>query len=487
MRKFTLILVALLVGGSVYAKQTVVYKGETATQSWNNNCIVDKEGFAAVSAGDVLYVKWELDTEYANSKDEDYYQLTVQYGDWSAKIVDSYDAKRVQCFAYTLTSDDVTKIKSEGLALSGRNIKVTDVEFSDAATKSEIEYWGTDSWTTAPTTNIVLPDGWGSVSLNHEGLKDCNIGDIIKIEFTPETVDADWKAQLKVCLNPGEGDWTDIIADNVAYKTSLSLVINESNLASITTGDIRLNGNNVTITSVALETAAACYRLSAYNSNVDITKLPTTTPVNVELYRKYDWNTTLCLPFDVDNVNTAFGHSAKAYEFKEYNGGLVFTEREHIEAGKPYFMTFDMSGVDEADKTMSITFDDVTINTTLTNSAESDGLTFKGNYTVGMDMAGKYGVACVEKTTDNWVWAFYKGGTGSTLNAFSAYFDGSIPGSGAQLGIILEDDETTGINNIEEQGARSKEQEATYNLAGQKVSDSYKGIVIKNGKKVIVK
>ena len=44
--------------------------------------------------------------------------------------------------------------------------------------------------------------------------------------------------------------------------------------------------------------------------------------------------------------------------------------------------------------------------------------------------------------------------------------------------IMIKGKTATGINYIEEQGARSKEQEGTYNLAGQKVGKEYKGIVI---------
>jgi hypothetical protein len=77
-----------------------------------------------------------------------------------------------------------------------------------------------------------------------------------------------------------------------------------------------------------------------------------------------------------------------------------------------------------------------------------------------------------------------------TLAAGKAYLQiptADMPSNGSKLTIIFDDDETTEINNIEEQGARNKEHEGTYNLAGQKVSESYKGIVIVNGKKYIRK
>jgi len=41
---------------------------------------------------------------------------------------------------------------------------------------------------------------------------------------------------------------------------------------------------------------------------------------------------------------------------------------------------------------------------------------------------------------------------------------------------------STGISSIE---ATSAQNGKTYNLAGQQVSDSYKGLVIKNGKKYV--
>jgi len=43
---------------------------------------------------------------------------------------------------------------------------------------------------------------------------------------------------------------------------------------------------------------------------------------------------------------------------------------------------------------------------------------------------------------------------------------------------------TSGIISV---SVEAKDNAPAYNLAGQKVSDSFKGIVIKNGKKVVVK
>ncbi len=375
-------------------------------------------------------------------------------------------------FSVEVTETIKENIQTAGLYLQGSGT-VTRMYYGTEESTAKTLYTNSDGYQ--------IESGWSNSfdAFNDYDFTTAEIGDVLTftVECTAES--GDWHP-----LVVRSTDDTNVYNQyNTVGQTTLSVTIDASLLALLR-GNSYITGDQFKLKGISYSHCDNVYVLNTKSDYITMSLLPNT--ADIMLCRKYDWNTTLCLPFDVDNVNTAFGHSAKAYEFKEYNAGLVFTEREHIEAGKPYFMTFDMTGVDDADKTMSITFDDVTIRTTLTNSAESGGLTFKGNYTVGMDMAGKYGVACVEKTPGNWVWAFYKGGTGSTLNAFSAYFDGSIPGS-AQLGIILEDDETTSINNIEEQGTRSKEQEGMYNLAGQKVSDSYKGIVIKNGKKVIVK
>ena len=49
---------------------------------------------------------------------------------------------------------------------------------------------------------------------------------------------------------------------------------------------------------------------------------------------------------------------------------------------------------------------------------------------------------------------------------------------------ILDGNEVSGINNIIADQLNSG---AVYNIAGQMVTDSYKGLVIKNGKKMIQK
>lgn len=71
---------------------------------------------------------------------------------------------------------------------------------------------------------------------------------------------------------------------------------------------------------------------------------------------------------------------------------------------------------------------------------------------------------------------------GVKISPFRAYFTGIPEGASAKLN--FGDDETTGITNV---NAAESNDGTLYNLAGQKVNAAYKGIVIKNGKKYLVK
>lgn len=71
---------------------------------------------------------------------------------------------------------------------------------------------------------------------------------------------------------------------------------------------------------------------------------------------------------------------------------------------------------------------------------------------------------------------------GTKISPFRAYFTGIPDGASAKLNFI--DGEATGINGVNAEAAADG---AIYNLAGQKVSAAYKGIVIKNGKKYLMK
>lgn len=75
-----------------------------------------------------------------------------------------------------------------------------------------------------------------------------------------------------------------------------------------------------------------------------------------------------------------------------------------------------------------------------------------------------------------------------TIPAGKAYLNANdIPGAvpGARLSLIF--DEATGINTIENVQLKNDNNAPMYNLAGQRVGKNYKGVVIQNGKKMLMK
>lgn len=77
---------------------------------------------------------------------------------------------------------------------------------------------------------------------------------------------------------------------------------------------------------------------------------------------------------------------------------------------------------------------------------------------------------------------------GNKLNAFRAFFKhkGTDSTQAAKVNFVIDGNDVTGIKAVELEHAVLGDG-AAYNLAGQKVNGSYKGLVIKNGKKVINK
>ena len=59
----------------------------------------------------------------------------------------------------------------------------------------------------------------------------------------------------------------------------------------------------------------------------------------------------------------------------------------------------------------------------------------------------------------------------------------NLPLANDRIEIIVFDSETTGIEDVNLRPDPNSEGR-TYNLKGQKVNDTYRGIIIKNGKKI---
>jgi uncharacterized repeat protein (TIGR02543 family) len=132
-----------------------------------------------------------------------------------------------------------------------------------------------------------------------------------------------------------------------------------------------------------------------------------------------------------------------------------------------------------------------TAGATFTINTTSGAATFDGtNLLAGLPNGGTVpvageGVNYVFGWTDASNPGFYKIESATpTLGAGKAYLH-TTSALGSKLGLIFDDGETTNIKlNVNDS---LDSDAAMYNLAGQKVSNSYKGIVIVNGKKYVCK
>ena len=479
MKKILLLFMVLMAVTMVSANQNVIFKGEKATGNWSWNTDRHFAGslFADLTTGDVLWVKVDINEAEAIAAKEEYYQLTVSIAKGSpyTDIVSGFDVKvtKYWCSA-PLTAEQVADIKTYGIYVGGHFVTVKDIAYGADFSTTAVQHWDGSAWSSDPYVLSSDKDTWANKALNGDQLTKCHVGDCIIVNYTT-TAENEWDA--RVCLYQGY-PWTTLYDYPAGSKSSVTLYIDQTVYDAINSANgVQLGGCNYSVTSIILKTTKLYYGLNAANNLVSLSDLNTQT-VNVSLTRKFDWEGTICLPFDVANLS-AFPEGVKVYEFKEYNSGLVFTEREHIEAGVPYYMKrpYD-ENVKEEEKYQTISFDDVTINNTLNNSETSAGLTFKGNFTSSMSMTGKYGMAWSSSESS---WGFYKGGENTYLPAYGAYFEGSL--SAARLSIIIEEDATS-LNTVKIEDLRDK---SYFNLNGQRVAQPTKGLYIVNGKKVVIK
>ena len=188
---------------------------------------------------------------------------------------------------------------------------------------------------------------------------------------------------------------------------------------------------------------------------------------------------TVCLPFDLTQEEA--DAAGTFYEMTAGDAsGITFTKvtTGGTTAYKPYIFEAKETGT----PFFNITNKEVKASAGATTSYSADGYTFHGTLAKQDVASGAYGYSAG---------AFKKAGTGVTIKAFRGYITYNGPGfAPALLNINFGDgSETTGIsdatrlNNNEE----IRNNNVVYNLQGQRVSANHKGIVIKNGRKYVIK
>lgn len=186
---------------------------------------------------------------------------------------------------------------------------------------------------------------------------------------------------------------------------------------------------------------------------------------------------TVCVTNPIVNIPA----NLSAWEAVDYDEttGIKFNKANIIGANFPYVVR---NATDE-DTDLSFTgTNDLNFKTIIDTEAKkqqvgSTNIYFRGNWKEALETDGTQWIIKNEGINASIVKA-----DGVKISPFRAYFTGIPEGASAKLNFI--DGEATGINGVNAEAAADG---AIYNLAGQKVSAAYKGIVIKNGKKYLVK
>ena len=186
---------------------------------------------------------------------------------------------------------------------------------------------------------------------------------------------------------------------------------------------------------------------------------------------------TVWLPFALtaEEVSSA----GTFYELTSASGGtLTFTSVTTTEAYKPYL--FVPSGSGTVTPFSSMTSKTIVAPTAVCKYTVGD-YTFVGAMSDLTLASGVYGWnstnGTFSKTTS----------TSVTIAPFRAYitYNGSSASANARaLTAIFNDGEATAIKTLP---AARQENETIYNLAGQRVGTGHKGLVIRNGKKIVIK
>ena len=255
------------------------------------------------------------------------------------------------------------------------------------------------------------------------------------------------------------------------------------------------NGRNVIAVQVQQDSGGAYFDCGIYRTGQPIEQLvldesSTTVPdggicLSVKVNKKITRNqwTTLCLPFTLTSaqITELLGEGTELREPVAFNSGgsewlVAFDEVTTIKAGRPCIVRTQatINGFEFVpEKGISVK---TTSNSPIKlSNANGDKLTFTGYYAKSAVPQG-----CFVMQNGS----FFLSTSSDLQSGYRAYLEAeSADGSEVENVDFLLGNATGIVSPIGE-----KEEEGTaYNLAGQQVGKHYKGIVITNGRKVLVK
>lgn len=382
-------------------------------------------------------------------------------------------------------------------ARGGLTLTVPEVSIARGGTSNVVIYFdfGTQPYT-AYQFDIAYPEGISSVA-DGEGCPSFIPGDIYTTEHVVSSIYTPQGLDRFQCFSPGSKPFT------AQSGTLLILPVKAQKNLAEGTYQATISPIEFVQTDATPDRPEPVTFNIIVNSQVVLDETSTLSPaaasgVEAVVRRtiKADEWSTLCLPFAMTEaqVKEAFGNDVKLADFtgtetehdaSEHVKGITvnFESTNAIEANHPYIIKvsqpvseFMVSGVDVVpdEEAACIEFDN--------GRTDSRRIVYSGFY--GTYRAG----TVLNKYTlflhDNLFWY----STGETkMKAFRAYFDfldvlTEVEEAGVKILAVI-DGMATSIGSLAP--ALPLGEEATYNLAGQRVGKSYKGIVVENGRKTI--
>ena len=267
---------------------------------------------------------------------------------------------------------------------------------------------------------------------------------------------------------------------------------------------ILLDEENEAMTVTLCEYNAKTYNAKTNNAKTNNAKTYNAKNYNIKMRRalkKDDWN-TICLPYSLtsDEISTLFGSGTKVETFSdlEYNSEtnsytMKFSAATEITAGTPYLIKPSKDVSDNIyeikDRTITCT-SETYVPTGTSQTANNTTLTMQGEYNKRMitpfDVTESENIYVINGDK------IYHVNSDVEMKGFHCYFvakesttEPSVGGSGAfsNAKVIHSDGTSTDLRLIDAEA--TGDTDAVYDLLGRKRDAQTKGLVIKNGIKVL--
>lgn len=396
--------------------------------------------------------------------------VTASYDDETSKVVSGYTVSSpdmstvgTKTITVSYTENGVTKTATYDITVSEKPtydfVKVTDASTLRAGDQLLVVY---------ESTNVAL----GAVNTsgtNHYYAKVGVTRDAGAASFTVED-----EAVAFLTLGGEEDAWTlkSSLSNNYLSLPSNANALSESATATSDNQKwkISISSGDATITNVQF---ASNTRFIQYNKNSGSERFACYqgTQQNVQLYR-------LSKSVTITAAEYATYAGAKALNFNGV-GIKVYTATDEETKVTLNEVTSGKVPANTPVVLYKAGADGTAINVPVIDEADAISGTNDLRVSTGTDVENMY-VLAKYPTIGFYPW------TGTNLSAGKIYLQGKAS-YGARDFIGFGDGETTAINALDPRLSTLDQNTTMYNLAGQKVSNSYKGIVIVNGRKYIRK